>query len=281
MRFRALVVIVVLAVAGQAAAGTYRVARGDTLARIAKRNHTTVGDLAGANSLKDPNRIREGQVLTIPKPGAPPATAAPQPIAAVTDKLSDRKVVVGGDGQRTHTVAAGENLARIAAKYGTTVADLAKANSIANPNLVRIGARLAVPGGGEPWLCPVQGQVWFSDSWGAPRPGGRHHKGTDLFAFRGTPVVAPVGGTITLAPGKVAGNAFYLHADDGNVYYGAHLDKLEVGEGARVERGGRIGAVGSTGNAEGLTPHLHFEIHLGGTEPVNPIATAEKWCKRG
>jgi murein DD-endopeptidase MepM/ murein hydrolase activator NlpD len=275
-RFRALVVIALLAVAGQAAV-TYRVTRGDTLARIAKRNHTTVGDLAGANGLKDPNRIREGQVLTIPeKGGGAPTTPATVPIAAVSDK----QVVVGGDGQRRHTVQKGETLARIAAKYGTTSTELAKANNIANPNLVRIGAQLAVPGGGEPWLCPVQGQVWFSDSWGHPRPGGRRHRGTDLFAFRGTPVVAPVGGTVRHASGKVAGNAFYLHADDGNVYYGAHLDKLEVSGGARVERGGRIGTVGSTGNAEGLTPHLHLEIHLHGTEPINPFATAEKWCKR-
>jgi murein DD-endopeptidase MepM/ murein hydrolase activator NlpD len=273
-RFRALAVIALLAVAGQAAV-TYRVTRGDTLARIAKRNHTTVNDLASANGLKDPNRIREGQVLTIPARGGG-APTTPVPIAAVSDK----RIVVGGDGQRHHTVQRGETLARIAAKYGTTSAELAKANNIPNPNLVRIGAQLAVPGNGEPWLCPVEGQVWFSDSWGHPRPGGRRHRGTDLFAFRGTTVVAPVGGTIKHASGKVAGNAFYLHADDGNVYYGAHLDKLEVGAGARVERGGRIGTVGSTGNAEGLTPHLHFEIHLHGREPINPVATAEKWCKR-
>lgn len=273
-RYRALAVIVALGVAGQAAAGTYRVTRGDTLARIAKRNHTTVGHLSAANSLEDPNRIREGQVLTIPKAGATPQAAAPVPIAAVSDK----RVVVGGDGQRHHAVQKGETLARIAARYGTTSTELAKANNLANPNLVRIGARLTVPGTGEPWLCPVEGRVWFSDSWGHPRPGGRRHRGTDLFAFRGTPVVAPVGGTVRHASGKVAGNAFYLHADDGNVYYGAHLDKLEAH--GRVERGGRIGTVGSTGNAEGLTPHLHLEIHLAGKEPVNPVATAEKWCRR-
>lgn len=276
-RFRALAVVVSLALAGQAAAGTYKVTRGDTLDRVARRHGTTTAELASANGLKDPNFIREGQLLTLPDKKAKAApTASPNPSPAARG-LSARQVVVGGDGQRRHTVKAGENLARIAAKYGTTTAELAKANGLRNPNVIRIGITLTVPGQGEPWLCPVEGRVWYSDSWGHPRPGGRAHRGTDLFAHRGTPVVAPVGGILKYANGKVAGNAFYLTADDGHVYYGAHLDKLEAGRG-RVERGGRIGTVGSTGNAEGLTPHLHFEIHVGGKEPVNPLHSISKWC---
>ncbi|HEX2040622.1 MAG TPA: M23 family metallopeptidase [Acidimicrobiales bacterium] len=273
-RFRALAVVLGFALAGQAATSTYKVTRGDTLDRIARKHGTTTSDLASANKLKDPDLIREGQVLSLPAKPQPASSSKP----ASARGLSTKQVVVGGDGPRQHTVKQGENLARIAAKYGTTAAELAKANNLKNPSLIRIGATLAVPGAAEPWLCPVDGQVWFSDSWGHPRPGGRAHRGTDLFAHRGTPVLAPVGGRITHASGKVAGNAFYLHGDDGHRYYGAHLDKLEAGPG-RVERGTRVGTVGSTGNAEGLTPHLHFEIHVGGTEPVNPVHTISKWCR--
>ncbi|HEX9969180.1 MAG TPA: peptidoglycan DD-metalloendopeptidase family protein, partial [Acidimicrobiales bacterium] len=88
----------------------------------------------------------------------------------------------------------------------------------------------------------------------------------------------PVSGALTHSQGSVAGKAFYLKGDDGNTYYGAHLHTLD-GKPGRVERGTRIGTVGSTGNAEGTTPHLHFEIHLGRTEAVDPLPTITRWCK--
>lgn len=265
-RFRALVLIAVLAMAGQAAAGTYKVKRGDTLARIAKKHGTSVAALAAANSLSNPNRIFENQVLTL---GGSAPTAAPA--------LSGKQVVVGA-GQRRHTVAKGEKLAGIAKRYGSTSAALAKANGLKSANRIRVGQVLTVPGAPADWLCPVQGsRVDFSDSWTAPRPGGRRHMGTDLFAFKGTPIVAPVSGRLTHRQGSVAGLAFYLYGDDGNVYYGAHLDGYQSKPG-RIERGERIGTVGNTGNAKGSTPHLHLEIHLGGTEPVNPYPTAKRWC---
>lgn len=268
-RFRALILIVVLASAGQAAASTYKVRRGDTLARIAKKHGTTVQALAAANRLADPNRIFEDQVLNLG--GSAPAVAGKGP------GLSTKQVVVG-TGERRHTVAKGEKLATIAKRYGTTSAALAKANGLKSANRIRAGQTLVIPGAAADWLCPVQGsRVDFSDSWTAPRPGGRRHMGTDLFAFKGTPVVAPVSGRLVHRQGSIAGLAFYLYGDDGNVYYGAHLDTYTSKPG-RIDRGGRIGTVGNSGNARGSTPHLHLEIHLGGTEPVNPYPTAKRWC---
>lgn len=273
-RFRTLAVLAMVALAGQAAAGSYKVQRGDTLSRIAKKHGTTIDELAKANGLKNPDRIQEGQVLQLAAAAqAKEAQAAP----AVASGLSRKQVVVG-TGERRHTVAKGENLARIAKKYGTTSTVLAKANGLKNANTVRAGATLVIPGAPADWLCPVAGQVWYSGSFGAPRPGGRAHKGTDIFAFRGTPVVAPVSGAVTHSNGSVAGKAFYLKGDDGNTYYGAHLHTLDTKPG-RVERGTRIGTVGSTGNAEGTTPHLHFEIHLGRTEPIDPLPTISRWCR--
>lgn len=268
-RFRALILIVVLALAGQAAAGTYKVKRGDTLARIAKKHGTTVQALTAANGLANPNRIFENQVLNLG--GSAPAAAGKAPA------MSSKQVVVGS-GERRHTVAKGEKLASIAKRYGTTSAAIAKANGLKSANRIRVGQVLTIPGAAADWLCPVQGsRVDFSDSWNAPRPGGRRHMGTDLFAFKGTPVVAPVGGRLVHRQGSVAGLAFYLYGDDGNVYYGSHLDAYQSKPG-RIERGGRIGTVGNTGNARGSTPHLHLEIHLNGKEPVNPYPTAKRWC---
>ena len=274
-RFRALAAIVLLTVAGQAAAGTYRVQRGDTLSRIARQHGTTVGDLAAANGLDNPDFIREGQVLSLA--ARKEAATAPAKATLVAHPGMSTKQVVVGTGERHHTVAKGENLARIAKKYGLTTKAIAQANNLKNANAIRAGATLTIPGAKADWLCPVAARSWFSGSFGAPRPGGRAHKGTDMFAFRGTPVVAPVSGSLRHSRGSVAGNAFYLKGDDGNIYYGAHLDKLEAKPG-RIDRGGRIGTVGSTGNAEGTTPHLHFEIHLGGTEAIDPLPTIARWC---
>lgn len=247
----------------------YTVRAGDNLTRVAARLGVSVATLAAANQIADPNRLRAGQVLTLPRVGEP------EPAAAATLAPLPSAVIVVGGGSR-HRVARGENLARIAARYGTTSAKLAEANGLNNPNLIREGADLQVPG--APWICPVQGPRQFSDSWGAPRPGGRRHLGVDIFATRGAPVVASVGGVLTHAKGATAGLAYYLQGDDRNTYYGAHLDALEAPPG-RVETGARIGTVGSTGNARGTTPHLHFEIKPAGGAPVNPMPSVEKWCR--
>jgi murein DD-endopeptidase MepM/ murein hydrolase activator NlpD len=252
-----------------ARASEYTLRTGDTLSRVARQLGVSTATLAEANGIADPNRVRAGQVLNVPKVGEPePAAARPLP------PLPSPVVVVGG-GSR-HLVSEGENLARIAARYGTTVAELARANKLKNPNLIREGSELQVPG--PPWLCPVQGPHQFADSWGAPRPGGRRHLGIDVFAVRGTPVVANVSGILEHAEGATAGLAYYLQGDDGYTYYGAHLDALAAARG-RVERGARIGTVGSTGNARGTTPHLHFEIKPGGGAPVNPLPSLERWCR--
>ncbi len=125
------------------------------------------------------------------------------------------------------------------------------------------------------WICPVQGPVAFTDSWGAPRSGGRRHQGVDMMAARGTPVVAVVSGSVTHRGNSLGGLSFHLYGDDGNYYYGTHLSAY--GNGGHVAGGTVIGYVGDTGNAAG-TPHLHFEIHPGGGAAINPYPTVARFC---
>jgi murein DD-endopeptidase MepM/ murein hydrolase activator NlpD len=124
--------------------------------------------------------------------------------------------------------------------------------------------------------CPVQGGASYTDTYGQPRGGGRLHVGVDLSAPVGTPVVAPVDGTVSFSADAAGGNTFLMSGTDGNFYYGAHLSRQGPNSGS-VKAGTVIGAVGQTGNAS--VPHLHFEIHPGGRGNVtNPYPSVTRVC---
>jgi murein DD-endopeptidase MepM/ murein hydrolase activator NlpD len=128
--------------------------------------------------------------------------------------------------------------------------------------------------------CPVAGAVSFTDSWGAPRSGGRSHKGVDMIAARGTPIVSIYPGKISrFSNSSLGGKSIYFFSDDGDMYYYAHLDDFaDVGTGQHVEAGTVIGYNGSTGNAPEYLPHLHFEYHPGGGSAVNPYPLVRSLC---
>ena len=114
---------------------------------------------------------------------------------------------------------------------------------------------------------PVQGvrPGRVADTWGAPRDGGaRRHQGQDIFARRGTPVVAAAGGyVLRVAEHGRGGKVVWVLGAGGRRYYYAHLDAHAPGlsAGDRVEPGLVLGAVGTTGNARGTPPHLHFGVY--------------------
>lgn len=127
-------------------------------------------------------------------------------------------------------------------------------------------------GSAAPALWPVAQQPRaISSAYGAPRGGrGDFHRGIDIRAPAGTPVLATSQGTVIVA-GDGRGYGRYVVLDHGNglrTLY-AHLLDIGVRPGDRVARGEQIGRVGKSGNATGF--HLHYEVHRSG-QTVDPIA---------
>jgi murein DD-endopeptidase MepM/ murein hydrolase activator NlpD len=121
---------------------------------------------------------------------------------------------------------------------------------------------------------PVAGKrSSLGDGWGASREGGiRKHKGIDIHAHKGTPVVAIADGRIVgrhITP--IGGKTLWLKpAHNSWTAYYAHLDKQLVKEGQTVHKGQVIGTVGNTGNARTTPSHLHFGVKTKG-HWVNPL----------
>ena len=123
---------------------------------------------------------------------------------------------------------------------------------------------------------PVQGVAAraVGGVFGDPRDGGRRsHEGIDIFAARGTPAVAAVDGWITgAATNRLGGNVVWLWSPSRRVaLYYAHLDRQTVTRGQRVEAGDVVGYVGTTGNARGTAPHLHFGVYATGEGAIDPL----------
>jgi LysM repeat protein len=235
--------------ASRVRSGDYHIVkRGETLESIAKKYRgVSAEDIARANG------IIGGKVST------------------GTRLFLDGPSIIGGDGgsgSGSYEVRGGDRLGDIAARYGTTITKLAQLNDIEDVNRIRSGQVLTVPGGSG-WVCPVKNARYFND-WGFPRGSGRFHEGNDLFTKYGAAVRAPVSGTVDVVRGVLGGLQVNLHGSDGIEYLGSHLDS--VGETGKVKAGDVIGYVGTSGNAQGTSPHLHFGMYYKGLA-FNPYPT--------
>jgi len=187
----------------------------------------------------------------------------------------------------THIVQPGETVYRISRYYEVPIENVIRANHVADVTDVAVGTKLWIPDarrspatasialvpGAIPhpgasgrvqalressliFAWPLHGQV--SSRFG--RRNGRGHDGIDIRAPRGTPVYAAEAGRVIHAGGGLGdyGRVVILkHVGRYSTVY-AHQDSLRVSKGEFVEKGERIGSVGTSGNASG--PHLHFEV---------------------
>jgi peptidoglycan LD-endopeptidase LytH len=118
-----------------------------------------------------------------------------------------------------------------------------------------------------PLAIPVAGVLHaeLSDTYGAPRSGGRTHEGIDIFASEGTPVLAAAPGIIVGRESSALGGlSIYKRDLDGRtIYFYGHLQRYEptLKEGDLVRQGDVIAYVGETGNVPPGSPHLHFSVY--------------------
>jgi murein DD-endopeptidase MepM/ murein hydrolase activator NlpD len=118
------------------------------------------------------------------------------------------------------------------------------------------------------YIWPAKGVLTsgFGRRWGRP------HRGIDIAAPIGTPIMAAAAGEVIFAGWNSGGfgNLVKIRHADGSVTYYAHNHRIWVRTGDLVQQGQQVAEMGSTGRSTG--PHLHFEIRPNGTTAVNPIA---------
>ena len=133
------------------------------------------------------------------------------------------------------------------------------------------------------FVFPVYGDVRCADDFGGPREIGPH-QGNDCFAPFGSPVLAVADGRLNrVGTLPISGNRLWLKTDRGDSFFYAHLSAFspEAVSGRRVKAGTLLGFVGNTGDAEPTPPHVHFEIHPGDRDAIDPHAILTAWQRRG
>lgn len=118
------------------------------------------------------------------------------------------------------------------------------------------------------------------DTWHAARPPNRRHEGIDIFAKKGTPIIAATEGIVLrIGESALGGNVVWQLGPGGHYHYYAHLDRFaDASVGDRVRAGGVLGYVGNTGNARTTPPHLHYGIYTsaGAINPYPLLAGKER-----
>ena len=120
----------------------------------------------------------------------------------------------------------------------------------------------------------------IANTWHAARGNHRLHEGQDIFAARGTPVYSATSGYVyNIGENNLGGQTVSVIGAGGRVYYYAHLDSYadHLEEGDYVTTQTMLGSVGTTGNARGTPPHLHFGIYTpnGAIDPL-PLLSSRK-----
>ena len=150
------------------------------------------------------------------------------------------------------------------------------AGAIANKLVLYVNvARLYTKPPDETLSMPVQDVTkrQVTNTWHAPRGTDRRHEGQDIFAPRGTPILSATDGyIIRIGENSLGGQTVSVMGAGGRVYYYAHLDSYapRIEEGDYVTTKTVLGYVGTTGNASGTPPHLHFGVYSS-SGAINPL----------
>ena len=251
---------------------SYKVAKGDSLSKIASRFNTTVAQIQTDNGMKD-DKVKLGQSLRI-TPNKKLYRVVKK-TGVTSKKTAEERTIV------CHKVKAGESLSVIAKKYNTTVKEIVSENNMSN-TVVMTGQTLRVPASKSKnfkitkvssknsaedynWRSPTKG--WISSPYGwrihPVRKKRSFHAGIDIAAPKGTAIynVAPGRVIYTGSRGGYGKLVIVSHANGFSTRY-AHCSKILVKNGQYVKEGQLIGKVGATGVATG--PHLHFEVRKNG-----------------
>jgi murein DD-endopeptidase MepM/ murein hydrolase activator NlpD len=210
----------------------------------------------------------EDAVRTQPDPTATPpaATATPEPSATSQPERRKKPEAAKPSGRKR---AAGDAKAR----------RTQRAERAERRRARRESARLAA---GEGFTFPVAAPAEIADDWGGPRQIGPH-QGNDIFAPFGAPVVAVADGRVEkVGTLDISGNRLWVRTDAGDTFFYAHLASFApaADSGRRVKKGTVLGYVGNTGDAEPTPPHLHFEVHPGDGEAIDPHEILTAWQER-
>lgn len=229
---------------------TYTVQKGDSLVAISKRFGILESSLIDWNNGVDFLRLKAGQKIKILYPEG-----------------------------YIYKVKYGDTLHSIAKYFFTDPLSIAMANGFSTDKVLKTGEEIFVPrsaigkyfnvSGNLIW--PVYGEISSNFGWRVhPITKKRQfHEGLDIAASEGAPIFAPLDGVITYTGWKSGyGLTIEMEADDFTFRF-AHLSKIDVYPGQKVERGNIIGRIGSTGVSTG--PHLHFEVRYR-NKLENPMA---------
>jgi LysM repeat protein len=165
-------------------ASTYTVVKGDSLWTIAKRQNSSVAEIAAANNLRPAATVRVGQRLIIPAKATAGVSAHVEP----TETVPEMPVAKRSTDAVRHVVKPGETLGAIARKYQVKVGEIATANNISDPARIRPGMELTIPG----WQTPANR---------SPRPSTRSAAPAAPVQAPATTAPADSVPTIVIAPG--------------------------------------------------------------------------------
>jgi murein DD-endopeptidase MepM/ murein hydrolase activator NlpD len=133
---------------------------------------------------------------------------------------------------------------------------------------------------GQRYAFPVYGKASVADDFGAARADTGAHQGNDVFASFGAPVLAVADGVVErVGTLPISGNRLWVRTAAGDAFFYAHLSAFSPAavNGRKVKAGTVLGFTGNTGDAEPTPPHVHFEIHPGGKDAIDPHAILLAW----